>query len=183
VSGVGDPALHEALAASQRLGMLGAWPIAEVVDHALAFVAPLADVTGRVVDLGSGGGVPGFVLAAARPDLCVVLVDRRAARTDHLRRLVRRLGWAGRVAVVTADAAAVQLSAAGVVARGFGSPTVTLPVAARLVQPGGLIVVSEPPEADPMRWPPGLLASAGVAALPWADRRVAVFRRDVPRET
>jgi hypothetical protein len=84
---------------------------------------------------------------------------------------------------VTADATAVQLSAAAVVARGFGSPAVTLPVAARVAQPGGLIVVSEPPETDAMRWPPDLLASTGVAALPWADRRVAVFRRDVPRET
>ena len=37
-----------------------------------------------MVDLGSGGGVPGLVIARARPDLRLVLVDRRAARTDHL---------------------------------------------------------------------------------------------------
>ena len=48
--------------------------------------------SGTVVDLGSGGGVPGLVIARARPDLRLVLVDRRAARTDHLPRLVRRLG-------------------------------------------------------------------------------------------
>ena len=60
----------------------------------------LAGVTGTVVDLGSGGGVPGLVIADARPDLRLVLVDRRATRTDHLRRLVGRLGLADRVEVV-----------------------------------------------------------------------------------
>ena len=53
---------------------------------------------GTVVDLGSGGGVPGLVIARARPDLRVVLVDRRSSRTDHLSRLVRRLGLDDRVA-------------------------------------------------------------------------------------
>jgi 16S rRNA (guanine527-N7)-methyltransferase len=81
-----DPALIDALRASQRLGMLGGRSIYEVVDHASAFVAALADVRGLVVDLGAGGGVPGLVIAAARPDLRLVLVDRRATRTDHLRR-------------------------------------------------------------------------------------------------
>ena len=103
------PALLDALASSQRLGMLGDRPIADVVDHAGAFVAALAASRGTVVDLGTGGGVPGLVIASARPDLRLVLVDRRATRTDHLGRLVRRLGLADRVEVVTADAAALAL--------------------------------------------------------------------------
>ena len=53
-----DAPLVEALAASQRLGMLGAAPIVDVIDHSEAFVDALADVTGTVVDLGSGGGRP-----------------------------------------------------------------------------------------------------------------------------
>jgi 16S rRNA (guanine527-N7)-methyltransferase len=183
VLGVGDPALHEALASSQRLGMLGARPIGEVIEHSLAFVAPLADVAGTVVDVGSGGGVPGLVIAAARPDLCLVLVDRRASRTDHLRRLVRRLGLDDRVAVVTAGAGDVVLErlAAAAVARGFAAPDVTLRAAARLVAGAGSIVVSEPPMGR--RWPPELLDVCQVQRVPWTDPRVAVFRRDVPRET
>jgi 16S rRNA (guanine527-N7)-methyltransferase len=177
VDGVGDPALHDALASSQRLGMLGARSIGDVIDHSLAFVAPLADVAGTVVDLGSGGGVPGLVIAAARPDLCVVLLDRRVSRTDHLRRVVRRLGLDDRVAVVTGDAATsgIERPVTAVVARGFGAPTVVLPVAARLAAVDGLIVVSEPP--NDRRWPPALLARCAVRRVPWADRRVAVFRR------
>src|SRR5215204_5250042 len=87
--------------------MLGERPIDEVVVHAGSFVDALVGVQGTVLDLGSGGGVPGLVIAEARPDLFVVLVDRRATRTDHLRRLVARLGWRDRVEVVTADAAAL----------------------------------------------------------------------------
>jgi 16S rRNA (guanine527-N7)-methyltransferase len=158
--------------------MLGARSIDEVIDHAGAFVAALGDVTGTIVDLGAGGGVPGLVIATARPDLRLLLVDRRATRSDHLRRLVRRLGIEGRVEVVTAEAANLgALAADGAVARGFGPPMTTLAAAATVVRPGGTIVVSEPPVADPARWPTALLGASGVVQLVSPDARVAVFRR------
>jgi 16S rRNA (guanine527-N7)-methyltransferase len=178
---VADRALVEALAESQRLGMLGDRPVGDVIEHALAFVGALEDVTGTVVDLGSGGGVPGLVIARARPDLRLVLVDRRARRTDHLRRLVRRLGIEDRVEVLAVDAAEVRthlpLPADAAVARGFGPPGATLRAAGALLVPGGLIVVSEPPATDrSRRWPPALLLAVGVVAVPHRDHRVAVFR-------
>lgn len=169
-----EQALHDALASSQRLGMLGDRSISEVLDHSRAFVAALAEVTGTVVDLGSGGGVPGLVVAHDRPDLCVVLVDRRTGRTDHLRRLVRRLDLGTRVVVRSEDAFALVLPGppGTVVARGFASPGRTAEAAARLLAPGGLLVVSEPPEPVD-RW----LGAPGFTRQPWADRRVAVLRR------
>jgi len=36
------------------------------------------------------------------------------------------------------------------VARGFGPPSRTLQLAVRLVRPGGVVVISEPPDGD--RW-------------------------------
>ena len=180
-----DRELLGALAESQRLGMLGDRPVADVVEHAHAFVAALDSVTGTVVDLGSGGGVPGLVIARARPDLRLVLVDRRASRTDHLRRLVGRLGVHARVEILAVDAAEVPKHlpspADAVVARGFGPPDATLRAAVPLLRPGGLIVVSEPPMTDrSARWPAPLLDAVGVVAVPFPDRRVAVFRRDQP---
>ena len=182
---VEDPALVEALAESQRLGMLSDRPIAEVVEHAAAFVGALDAVAGTVIDLGSGGGVPGLVIARARPDLRLVLVDRRSSRTDHLRRLVRRLGIDERVEILAVDAADVPnhlpSPAEAVVARGFGPPAVTLRAAVPLLRGGGLIVVSEPPQADRReRWPAPVLVAAGVVVVPHPDRRVAVFRRVQP---
>jgi 16S rRNA (guanine527-N7)-methyltransferase len=176
---VDDPALSDALASSQRLGLLGARPIDEVIDHAGAFVAAVAELTGTVIDLGTGGGVPGLVIAAARPELRLLLVDRKVSRTDHVRRLVRRLGWDARIAVLTADAAGLLLDRPvdGAVARGFGPPDVALAVAARLVRPDGLIAISEPPERDTGRWCAELLDDAGVELVPSPDPRVATFRR------
>jgi 16S rRNA (guanine527-N7)-methyltransferase len=178
---VAEPALlSEALASSQRLGMLGDRPIPEVIEHARAFVTALADVHGVVVDLGAGGGVPGLVIAHDRPDLRLVLIDRRTARTDHLRRLVGRLGWGDRVEVVAADAAAVvgrMTPADAAVARGFGPPLTTLTAAARLVVAGGLLVVSEPPDPDPTRWPAAQVSAAGWSRTSSPDPRVATFRR------
>ena len=129
--------------------MLGAAPIAAVVEHSELFVTALADVTGTVIDLGSGGGVPGLVIARRRPDLHVVLVDRRATRTDQLRRLVARLGLGARVTVLTAEARALPRlldhRADAVVARGFGPPPTVVAAATPILAQGGLLVVSEPP--------------------------------------
>ncbi len=56
-------AVHDVLTESQRLGFLGARPIAEVVEHARSFVTALDGVVGSVADIGAGGGVPGLVIA------------------------------------------------------------------------------------------------------------------------
>lgn len=168
--------LTEVLARAQQLGFLGDRPIEEVVEHSQAFVRALDGVTGTVLDLGSGGGIPGLVIAAERPDLLVTLLDRRAKRTDFLERHVRRLGWSERVDVVQDDADLWWRRLAhrfdGVVARGFGPPEVTLRTAVRYLAPEGIIVISDPPSGD--RWPPELLAELGLARRPERDR-IATF--------
>lgn len=178
-----DQARHDHLVAvleeSQRLGFLGDRPITEVVDHARAFVDAVEPVSGRVVDIGSGGGVPGLVIACDRPDLHLVLVDRRATRTDFLSRVVRRLRWADRVSVLTADVAELSRHDEhlydAVVARGFGPPDETLRAAAGVVRQGGMVVISEPPCGD--RWDPESLAAVRLERRSAIDGRVAVFRR------
>ena len=184
----------EALRRAQRLGLLGARPVEEVVEHARAFVAALAPAgttdagTDRVIgasarhtvlDIGSGGGVPGLVVASDRPDLAVTLVDRRQKCTDFLERTTAALGWRERVTVRCCDTSA--LITAGeqfdaVTARGFGPPELTLEVAAQLIGPGGRIVISEPPHGD--RWSPDQLSRLGLAHR--REGAVAVFTPAVP---
>ncbi len=172
-----EPALLEVLADAQRLGFLGARPVAEVVEHARSFVTALDALPSSsvVLDLGSGGGVPGLVIAHDRPDLRVVLLDRRTRRTDALERFVRRLGWLDRVTVQAADAAHVTETVDAVVARGFGPPDAALSTAARWCRPDGIVVISEPPTGD--RWVDSWLRAAGVERVDEGSGGTAVFRR------
>lgn len=178
MNGSSAPALVTALEESQRLGFLGARPIAEVIGHARGFVRALGDhdSLSTVLDLGAGGGVPGLVIAHDRPDLHVTLLDRRAKRTDFLERVIRRLDWGDRVTVICQDVMTFSPDDRfdAVVARGFGPPEFTLSAASRLVRAGQPMVISEPPDAD--RWDTALLDRLGLERL--AEPR---HRRDAPR--
>lgn len=173
-----NPELLETLREAQRFGFFGSRPIEEAVAHSHAFVAALAGLQpgSRIVDLGSGGGLPGLVVAEAFRDCSILLIDRRQKRTDQLARAVRRLGFdhvvvrCGDVADLVRDVRAGARMPAGeairsfdaVTARGFGPPATTLRFACELVSPGGRIVISEPPSGD--RWPLELLAELGLSS-------------------
>jgi 16S rRNA (guanine527-N7)-methyltransferase len=160
--------LLQVLGDAQRIGALGSAPLAEIIEHASAFAAALPQSTATCIDLGSGAGIPGLVIAVARPDMTVTLVDRRAKRTDALLRAVRILNLSDRVHVMCSDVNALvsdPLHAAAydaVCARGFGPPEQTLKWSAALVRPGGSIVVSEPPLGSPDRWAAIDLGALGV---------------------
>jgi 16S rRNA (guanine527-N7)-methyltransferase len=57
-----------------------------------AAIESLVPVGARVVDVGSGAGLPGIPLALARPDLTVTLLEPLARRVAFLTECVRRLG-------------------------------------------------------------------------------------------
>ncbi|MEY2967629.1 MAG: putative ribosomal small subunit methyltransferase [Actinomycetota bacterium] len=155
--------VRDVLVDAQRIGALGPRPIDDVVAHARAFVDALPTGTHRVIDLGSGAGVPGLVVAEARPEATMVLVDRRAKRTDALALAVAGLGWRDRVSVICADVDDLARNPAhagsydAVISRGFGPHETTLRLSASLVRPGGVVVISEPPEGEPNRWPAELV--------------------------
>jgi len=56
-----------------------------------AVVADLIPPAARVLDIGSGAGLPGIPLALARPDLRVVLVEPLARRVEWLRAVLADL--------------------------------------------------------------------------------------------
>lgn len=65
-----------------------------------AVVTELIEPSARVVDIGSGAGLPGLPMAIARPDLRVDLVEPLQRRVDFLTAAVGRLGLADQVQVV-----------------------------------------------------------------------------------
>jgi 16S rRNA (guanine527-N7)-methyltransferase len=161
----------EALERAQELGFLGPGPVEAQRAHATGFGEVVEATLGRppdsLVDLGSGGGVPGLVLAARWPACSTVLVESNRRRSEHLRAVVSAQRWAGRVEVLEARAEVVardparRQSFAVATARSLGEPAVTAELASGLVRVGGLLVVSEPPEPTPARWPVGGLAELG----------------------
>lgn len=56
-----------------------------------AVVAPVFRTDATVADIGSGAGLPGLVIAMARPDLRVTLIDSVLRRTTFLAEVVERL--------------------------------------------------------------------------------------------
>jgi len=141
------------------------------------------------IDLGTGGGIPGLVLATLTAWRWS-LVDRGERRTTFLRWAVRRLGLDERVDVLLADAAEVARGslrgkATVVTARGFASPATTAESAAPLLEIGGSLLVSEPPMQDAAagssaRWPAEGLAVLGlhdVGSWRVGDRTYRAIRR------
>lgn len=163
-----SPGLVEALERARRLGVLGPGPIDDHLRHARGFVAALEEIPSgaTVIDLGSGGGVPGLVVGEARPDLHLVLLDSLERRCALLAEAIVALGWSDRAEVVEGRAEEIGRSswrgrAAGITARSFGPPATVAECAAPLLAVDGVLVVSEPP-AGPDRWPAEGLARLGL---------------------
>jgi 16S rRNA (guanine527-N7)-methyltransferase len=170
-------ALPDLLAEARAAGFLGPGPLERQVRHAEGFAAIAHRLAGggpaRLVDLGSGGGLPGLVVAVGWPEATVALLEANGRRAAFLRRAVDRLGLASRVSVLE-DRAEVcgrqaDLRAAfdGALARSFGRPAVVAECAAPLLKPGAWLVVSEPPRAEAEnergpRWPPEPLRQMGL---------------------
>lgn len=173
----GADRLGGALELSQAFGFLGPGPIGPHVLHAEACgrvveaelrrggrdalgaeVGQLPSRSLAFLDLGSGGGVPGLVLARRWPSSSAVLLDSSVRRTEFLRQQVSEMGWSERVEVITARAEtearvpARRRSFDVVVARAFGPPAVVAECAAGFLRVGGFLVVSEPPGPNE-RWP------------------------------
>lgn len=160
--------LVRVLQRAQALGYVGPGDVQPHIDHALGFAAAASEPPTAAVDLGSGGGIPGLVLAHAWPESRWVLVEASVRRAELLRDAVRTLGVTDRVTVEARRAEEVGRDplhrgrADLVVARAFGPPAVVAECAAPLLRVGGALVVSEPPDR-PDRWPEGSLAALGLA--------------------
>jgi 16S rRNA (guanine527-N7)-methyltransferase len=78
-------------------GLLGPREVDRLWDRHLlnsAAVAELLDPGERVIDIGSGAGLPGIPLAIARPDLDIVLLEPLLRRSEFLTEAVAELGLA-----------------------------------------------------------------------------------------
>ena len=104
---------------------------------------------GRVGDIGSGAGLPGLVLAIARPDVEFLLIEPMERRVDWLLEEARELGL-DNVKVVRARAEDAQLERPldQVTARAVSALSKLLPLTAPLLRSGGEFVFMKGARVD-----------------------------------
>lgn len=151
---------------------------ARMVTHhlldALAVLPHLPQGRGlRLLDVGSGGGVPGVPLAIARPDWAVVMVDSNQKKGTFMRQAVIELGLAN-VEVVTARVEDYAPSARFdiVISRAFADLATFVQGAARHLGPGGRLYAMKGlyPETEVAGLPAGYVVEAAhVLAVPGLD--------------
>lgn len=134
---------------SPRLALIGPGTAGEtLVRHFAESLAalPLLPETspGRLLDVGSGAGFPGLVLAAARPRWDVTLVEARERKWAFLQAAARRAALSSRVLNVRVAPllpAGLPEAYEALTLRAIGLPPATLAALAERIVPGGRILL------------------------------------------
>jgi 16S rRNA (guanine527-N7)-methyltransferase len=127
----------------EELGLIGPLEVPRLWTRHIvncALVAPLLR-PGVVGDIGSGAGLPGLVLAIARPDVGFVLIEPMERRTEWLRAESNRLGLEN--VIVDRSRSQDSLYAEGLTqltARAVTSLSKLIPATDHLLAPGGEMV-------------------------------------------
>lgn len=146
-------ALHALLVRAQALGFVGPGSVVGHINHAIEMInaCEAAGAHGKLLDLGSGAGLPGLVIGAAWQSSVIVLLEVNQRRAAFLREAVQALDMRDHVSVLGKRAEESGRSTEYrawfdmVVARGFGRPAVVAECAAPFLRRGGRLIVSEPP--------------------------------------
>ena len=135
-------------------GLIGPREVARLWErHILnsAAVADLIEDGARVVDVGSGAGLPGIPLAIARPDLRVVLLEPMLRRTEFLKTVADTLGLQVDVVRGRAEEPAVREQLVGadvVLSRAVASLDKLTRWCLPLLRPGGRMLALKGDRAD-----------------------------------
>jgi 16S rRNA (guanine527-N7)-methyltransferase len=142
-------------------------PARMLTHHVLDSLAVLPHLHGtRCLDVGSGAGLPGLILALARPATYWVLLDSNGKKVRFLNQCVRELAVTN-VEVVQARAEAYEPAAPFdiIVSRAFGTLADFHGATARLLAPGGVLLAMKGP-APEAEVTPELAARAEVETIP-----------------
>lgn len=85
----------ELLASCTRARLTGTRGAEEIFNLQIMDCAPSVEFlpeSGKVIDVGSGGGLPGIVWAVERPDLSVTLLDSIAKKCEAVQEIIKALG-------------------------------------------------------------------------------------------
>lgn len=141
---VGVTTVRDPLAAAER----------HVGDALRGLAAVDAAPPGLLADVGSGGGIPGLVLAAARPERPCALVESNGRKAGFLAEAAAAMGLdvavhAQRSEEVAAANSPLRDACAVVVARALAAPPVAAELCLPLAAQGGRVVLWVGESADP----------------------------------
>lgn len=135
-------------------------PAQMVVQHVLDSLAAVAAFDGvhSVLDVGAGGGLPGMVLAIARPDMQVAMIDTVHKKTAFLTQVKAELGL-GNVTVHTARVEQLQVAQPFevITSRAFAELADFINWSGHLLAPGGRFIAMKGvnPQQELARLPAG----------------------------
>jgi len=167
---------------NQRMNLTSVKPGPEIVVRhyceSLFFAAHLPATRDQIslLDIGSGAGFPGIPTAILNTDWQVTLVESNQRKAVFLRESSRHLE---NVRVVAARIENVSKKTDWVVSRAVDPPE-ALACIPRLAPNIGLMLGED--DFSALR-NDSRIAWAEPVRLPWGDRRLCVYGRDVPRET
>lgn len=109
--------------------------------------------TGRIIDIGTGGGVPGIPLAILKPDISMTLLDSELRKIEFCRKVIRELV----LHVDTAAGRAEEISRMPeyegrydfVVSRAMAAGSMLIEVSVRYLKKGGRLIAMKGKQYDP----------------------------------
>lgn len=142
-----------------------------VTHHLLDSLAIAAYVRApRVLDVGSGAGLPGIALAIARPDLEVTLLDANRKKAAFMQQAIAELALPNaEVAAVRVESWETGLRFDTIVSRAFAELAELVAGSIRLLAPGGVIAAMK-----------GVHPHEEIERLPAGVRVARVIRLEVP---
>jgi 16S rRNA (guanine527-N7)-methyltransferase len=153
------------------------WIVQQVFLDSLLFRRVLPEGASKVLDAGSGAGIPGIPLKLVDTGLHLTMVESRQRRASFLSTAIRELALSNTRLVADRLESVVRQSAGqfdAVVARCAGDVGYLFGLGAHLVRPGGIVVASGPPREHPLpvgRW----VTAPGLAK--GETRRFAIYQR------
>lgn len=136
----------------------------------------------RVIDVGSGGGLPGVPLAIARPDWYVTLLDSNRKKAAFLRQVAAELHLPEvAIAATRAEEYVPEVAFDVAVSRAFADIATFVTVARHLVRAGGSLVAMKGahPQAELVHLPVDLqLTALPALAVPGldAERHIVILQ-------
>ena len=103
-------------------------------------VTTLINKGASVVDIGSGAGLPGIVIALARPDVHMTLVEPLQRRVDFLNEVVELLQLQEQITVIRGKAETTRGSFDVVTSRAVAPLPKLLPMCRHLIKSGGSLL-------------------------------------------